>query len=94
LNAPPPHVGGAPWHTGPEQINTSNNNNNNNNLNKAAAGEGIERSVYESNRYVQEYLGMHYGAVNKDYLPYANAPIDGLNFCKRLADLCGELIAG
>ena len=51
-------------------------------------------NVYETEKYVSEYLAFHYGQREPDYLPYRPAPEFALDFNVRLGQLCNKLIEG
>ena len=54
----------------------------------------ISENVYETDKYVQEYLAFHFGQDQDDYMPYSDAPKQVLNFTRRIADKCAALPPG
>eukprot|EP00045_Choanoeca_perplexa_P012553 m.137355 g.137355 ORF g.137355 m.137355 type:complete len:290 (+) comp16053_c0_seq1:118-987(+) len=45
-------------------------------------------NVYETNKYVEEYLAFHYGQDKPDYMPYKDGPVQAVDFNVRIADEC------
>eukprot|EP00730_Choanoeca_flexa_P012522 TRINITY_DN4354_c0_g1_i1.p1 TRINITY_DN4354_c0_g1~~TRINITY_DN4354_c0_g1_i1.p1 ORF type:complete len:291 (+),score=81.83 TRINITY_DN4354_c0_g1_i1:185-1057(+) len=45
-------------------------------------------NVYESNKYVEEYLAFHFGQDQPDYMPYEGGPTQAVDFNVRIAEEC------
>eukprot|EP01147_Barroeca_monosierra_P006960 gene6960-7612_t len=48
-------------------------------------------NIYETPKYVQEYLAFHFGQDRSDYLPFASSAKDAVDFNVRIAQECAQL---
>ncbi|EDQ93086.1 uncharacterized protein MONBRDRAFT_31008 [Monosiga brevicollis MX1] len=45
-------------------------------------------NVYETNKYVSEYLAFHYGQDKDDYMPYQAGPVNAIDFNVHIVEEC------